>query len=127
MNVKVTDSELSILQVLWLHGPSTVREVHEIICLEREVGYTTTLKLMQIMLEKGLVSRDEAGKSHRYTASVKESAVQQSFIGKMLDTVFHGSPSALVLQALGSHETSPEELEKIKALIEQLEAQQRDQ
>ena len=127
MNVKVTDSELSILQVLWLYGPSTVREVHEIICLEREVGYTTTLKLMQIMLEKGLVTRDEAGKSHRYTASVKESAVQQSFIGKMLDTVFHGSPSALVLQALGSHETSPEELEKIKALIQQLEAQQRDQ
>ncbi|MCB0599870.1 MAG: BlaI/MecI/CopY family transcriptional regulator [Saprospiraceae bacterium] len=125
--MKVTDSELSILQVLWSNGPSTVREVHDIIGLEREVGYTTTLKLMQIMLEKDLVTRDEEGKSHRYTAKVKEATVQQSFIGKMLDTVFHGSPSAMVLQALGSHETSPEELEKIKALIEQLEAQQRDQ
>lgn len=127
METKVTDAELIILQVLWQKGPSTVREVHEIICTEREVGYTTTLKLMQIMLDKGLVTRDETSKSHQYTPVVNESTVQQTMIGKILDTVFHGSPAALVMQALGNHETSLEELEKIKKLIDQLEAQQRDQ
>ncbi|MCB0655695.1 MAG: BlaI/MecI/CopY family transcriptional regulator [Saprospiraceae bacterium] len=127
MENKVTDAELAILQVLWRNGPSTVREVNDIIAEERQVGYTTTLKLLQIMLEKGLVTRDATDKSHRYWAVVQEKAIQRTLVGKMLDTVFHGSSSALVMQALGNHEPTPEELIKIKEFIERIEAQQRDE
>ena len=113
-----TDSELAILQVLWENGPSTVRFVNEQLNLEREVGYTTTLKLMQIMSEKGLVSRNTATRTHIYEAALTEREAQRNLLNKFVDTAFRGSAVKLVMQALGNHKTSKEELEAIKALIE---------
>lgn len=113
-----TDSELAILQVLWENGPSTVRLVNEQLNLEREVGYTTTLKLMQIMAEKGLVSRNTTTRTHIYEAALTEREAQRNLLDKFVDTAFRGSAVKLVMQALGNHQTSKEELEAIKALIE---------
>ncbi|NRB48666.1 MAG: BlaI/MecI/CopY family transcriptional regulator [Saprospiraceae bacterium] len=113
-----TDSELAILQVLWEKGPSTVRLVNEQLNLEREVGYTTTLKLMQIMAEKGLVSRNTETRTHIYEAALTEREAQRNLLDKFVDTAFRGSAVKLVMQALGNHKTSKEELEAIKALIE---------
>lgn len=113
-----TDSELAILQVLWENGPSTVRFVNEQLNLEREVGYTTTLKLMQIMAEKGLVSRNTETRTHIYEAALTEREAQRNLLDKFVDTAFRGSAVKLVMQALGNHQTSKEELEAIKALIE---------
>ena len=116
-----TDSELAILQVLWEKGPSTVRLVNEQLNLEREVGYTTTLKLMQIMAEKGLVSRNTETRTHIYEAALTEREAQRNLLDKFVDTAFRGSAVKLVMQALGNHKTSKEELEAIKALIEDKE------
>ncbi|MBX2876199.1 MAG: BlaI/MecI/CopY family transcriptional regulator [Saprospiraceae bacterium] len=113
-----TDSELAILQVLWENGPSTVRFVNEQLNLQREVGYTTTLKLMQIMAEKGLVSRNTETRTHIYKATLTEREAQRNLLDKFVDTAFRGSAVKLVMQALGNHKTSKEELEAIKALIE---------
>ncbi len=113
-----TDSELAILQVLWENGPSTVRYVNEQLNLEREVGYTTTLKLMQIMAEKGLASRNTETRTHIYEAALTEREAQRNLLDKFVDTAFRGSAVKLVMQALGNHQTSKEELEAIKALIE---------
>ncbi len=113
-----TDSELAILQVLWENGPSTVRFVNDQLNLEREVGYTTTLKLMQIMAEKGLVSRNTETRTHIYQAALTEREAQRNLLNKFVDTAFRGSAVKLVMQALGNHKTSKEELEAIKALIE---------
>ncbi len=116
-----TDSELEILQVLWQHGPSTVRFVNEDLNKNKEVGYTTTLKIMQIMLEKGIVSRDAANRTHIYKADVSEDAAQKKLLDRFMDATFRGSAMKLVAQALGSGRTSQEELEKIKELIKNLE------
>lgn len=113
-----TDSELAILQVLWEQGPTTVRQVNEVLNQEREVGYTTTLKLMQIMAEKGLVSRNTDSRTHVYAAVLSEGEVQRNLLDKFVDTAFRGSAVKLVMQALGNHQTSKEELDAIKALIE---------
>lgn len=113
-----TDSELAILHVLWENGPSTVRLVNEKLNLERDVGYTTTLKLMQIMAEKGLVSRNTDSRTHIYAAALSEREAQRNLLDKFVDTAFRGSAVKLVMQALGNHQTSKEELEAIKALIE---------
>jgi len=113
-----TDSELAILQVLWENGPSTVRLVNEKLNLVRDVGYTTTLKLMQIMAEKGLVSRNTDSRTHIYAAALSEREAQRNLLDKFVDTAFRGSAVKLVMQALGNHQTSKEELEAIKALIE---------
>jgi len=119
---KPTESELEILSILWDKENATVREVHEIIHLTKEVGYTTTLKLMQIMHEKGLVSRNESAKTHIYTPSFAKDKAQEQYVGKMIKTLFSGSTSQLVMQALGNHKPTNADLTEIKKLIEQLES-----
>ena len=118
--IKPTESELEILQILWKKGLATVREVHEEMSVSKDVGYTTTLKLMQIMHEKGLVKRDDSMRTHVYQAAVNKEKTQKHLLGKMIDNLFGGSPTQLVIQALGEHKASPEELEKIQALIDEL-------
>jgi predicted transcriptional regulator len=119
--IKPTEAELAILQILWQRGPSSVREVHDALSGSRETGYTTTLKLMQIMLDKGLVKRNAESRSHIYEAGVGEKDVQSQMLSRFVDSTFRGSASQLVLQALGNHKASKKELEEIKALIEQIE------
>jgi BlaI family transcriptional regulator, penicillinase repressor len=119
-----TDSELEILQVLWANGPSSVRFVYEQISKHRDVGYTTVLKLMQIMAEKGLAGRDTSRRTHIYRARIAEEETQQNLLRRFMDTTFRGSASKLVLQALGNAKTSPEELDEIKALIQRMEDEQ---
>jgi len=118
---KPTESELEILSILWEKQHASVREVHEVVQLTKDVGYTTTLKLMQIMHEKGLVSRNESSKTHIYTPLLAKETAQEQYISKMIKTLFSGNSSQLVLQALGNHQTSQEELAEIKSLIEQIE------
>lgn len=120
--VKPTESELEILQILWTKGLATVREVHEELAKTKEAGYTTTLKLMQIMNEKGIVKRDDSMRTHIYQAAVTKEKTQKHLLGKMIDSLFGGSPTQLVIQALGddNHKASPEELAKIQALLDSL-------
>jgi BlaI family transcriptional regulator, penicillinase repressor len=133
---KPTDTELSILQLLWERGALTVREVNELQnsdpAAQRpsgrrqsdpsgEVGYTTTLKIMQIMHEKGLVTRTEDGRTHRYASAISETSTKQTLLQNFVDNTFRGSAMQMVLQALGHHEASPDELEELKALIESIE------
>ena len=134
--IRPTESELQILHVLWATGPSTVREVNEslnahperfgrnVVEGSNEVGYTTTLKFMQIMFEKGFVTRVEDGRTHRYAAAVTEDATKNTLLQNFVDTAFRGSAMELVLQALGNHEASSAELDAVKALIAQIEQQQ---
>src|SRR5213082_725699 len=114
--VKPTESELEILNILWQRELATVRDVHEELARFKDVGYTTTLKLMQIMHEKGLVRRDESMRTHVYQAAVNKEKTQKHLLGKMIDSLFGGSSTQLVLQALGNDErnVSPEELEQIQ-------------
>ncbi|HVS96003.1 MAG TPA: BlaI/MecI/CopY family transcriptional regulator [Puia sp.] len=121
--IKPTESELEILQVLWEKEQASVREVHEELLKSKDAGYTTTLKLMQIMYDKGLVKRDDSFKTHIYQASVSKERTQKHLLGKMINTLFGGSPGALVLQALGSHKASPAELEEIQRLLDNLKDQ----
>ncbi len=116
-----TESELGILKVLWQDGPSSVRHINDLLNKERETGYTTTLKLMQIMLEKKLVTRNEEKRTHIYAANVSQESAQKGIIAKILNTAFSGSAKNLVLQALGNHDASLEELNEVKALITKLE------
>jgi predicted transcriptional regulator len=122
-NVKPTESELEILRVLWSKESATVREVHEALAASKDVGYTTTLKLMQIMHEKGLVSRDDSSKTHIYKAVVSREKTQKHLLGKMIDNLFAGSPAQLVMQALGNHKTSRDELDEIQDLLNTLKKQ----
>ena len=121
--IKPTESELEILRVLWGRTTASVREVHEELAKHKEVGYTTTLKLMQIMHEKGLVKRDDSVKTHIYQANVSREKTQKQMVGKMIDTLFGGSPTELVMQALGNHKASAVELEEIQKLIDNLKNQ----
>jgi BlaI family transcriptional regulator, penicillinase repressor len=118
--IKPTESELEILQVLWERDKASVRDVHEELLTSKDVGYTTTLKLMQIMHEKGLVKRDDSFKTHIYQASVSKEKTQKHLLGKMINNLFGGSPAELVLQALGNHKASPTELEEIQQLLNNL-------
>jgi predicted transcriptional regulator len=118
---KPTDAELEILQVLWENGPSSVRFVNEQLGERKEVGYTTTLKLMQIMYEKGLVNRNTDARSHIYEAAIERDETQRNLLGTFVDNVFSGSAMSLVMQALGNHKASKDELDQIKALIEKME------
>ena len=120
---KPTESELEILRVLWERGEATVRDVHEELSKTKDAGYTTTLKLMQIMHEKGMVKRDESSKTHKYTPLISREKTQKQFVGKMIDTLFQGSSSQLVMQALGNHKASKEELDEIQKLIDNLKQQ----
>jgi predicted transcriptional regulator len=112
-----TDAELAILRVLWERGPATVRAVHEALVGARETGYTTTLKLMQIMADKGLVTRDESARTHVYTARLTRDQTQRQLVSDLVQRAFGGSAAALVLQALSAHPASPEELNRIRKLI----------
>ncbi len=121
--IKPTESELEILQVLWSRGTASVRDVHEELSKVKEAGYTTTLKLMQIMHEKGLVKRDDSFKTHIYQAAVSREKTQKHMLGKMINTLFGGSTTELVLQALGNHKASADELEEIQKLLTEMKNQ----
>jgi predicted transcriptional regulator len=121
--IKPTESELEILQVLWDRGLASVREVHEELSKTKEAGYTTTLKLMQIMHEKGLVKRDDSVKTHIYQPAVSREKTQKHLLGKMINTLFGGSTTQLVMQALGNHKASADELNEIQKLLNNLKNQ----
>ncbi len=116
-----TDAELAILNVLWDSGPSTVRQVQERLESERGTGYTTTLKLMQIMFAKGLLHRDESGHAHVYRSAVSKKRTQRQIIAQVVDQVFNGSAQQLVLQALAARESTASELDEIRRLLDDLE------
>ena len=118
---KPTDSELEILGVLWQNGASTVKTVNEKLNEKREVGYTTTLKFLQIMYEKGLVERDENERSHIYKPVIKESEMQKVLLDKLLESAFNGSAANLVMQTLGNSKTSKDELQQIREYINKIE------
>jgi BlaI family transcriptional regulator, penicillinase repressor len=115
-----TEGELEILHILWKEGPATVRTVNE--RLSRDSGYTTTLKLMQIMLEKGLLRRDATSKVHVYEAAVSKEQTQDQLLKRIIDTAFNGSAMNLVMQALGNHKASHEEMELIREYLERAES-----
>jgi predicted transcriptional regulator len=118
---KPTESEMEILQILWEEGPSTVREVHEILSGTKESGYTTTLKLMQIMHDKGMLSRNDESKTHIYSALIKKESVQKQVVGNMINGLFKGSSAKLVMHALGNHRASSEEIGEIKKYLNEME------
>ncbi len=118
--VKPTESELEILKILWHNKVATVREVHEVLALHKDVGYTTTLKLMQIMFEKELVQRDSSSKVHLYTPNVSQETAQKQFLPKFINTLFSGSATQLVMQTLGNHQATAAEIDEIQQLLNQL-------
>jgi predicted transcriptional regulator len=118
-----TDSELSILRVLWQRGPSTVRDVHDDLNLRNATGYTTVLKLLQIMTEKGLVTRDESERAHVYSARYSEQKTQRQLLADLVDRAFGGSSAKLVLQALSGRKTSADELNEIRDVLNQIEGE----
>jgi BlaI family transcriptional regulator, penicillinase repressor len=125
---KPTESELAVLHQLWSKGVATVREVNEALNTaaaeqgrEQEIGYTTTLKIMQIMHEKGMVAREEDGRTHRYRALVREQDTKDLLLQNFVDTAFRGAAMDMVLQALGGHAANRNELDKIKSLIAEME------
>jgi predicted transcriptional regulator len=116
-----TDAELEILKVLWRRGPCTVREVFDSLSESKQTGYTTVLKFMQIMAEKGLVRRDESERAHRYEAALAEEETQRQLVGDLLRRAFDGSAKRLVMQALSAERASADELEEIRRLLDRLE------
>lgn len=116
-----SDVELAILHVLWERGPSTVRAVHERVGRDRNTGYTTVLKLMQIMTQKGMVLRERSGRSHVYRARLERTGTQRRLLVELLDRVFRGSGRDLVMQALSTQRTSPDELAEIRSFLDELE------
>jgi predicted transcriptional regulator len=118
-NIKPTEGEMEILQVLWQKGNATVREVHEALN-KKDSGYTTTLKLMQILHEKGMVERDTNQKTHIYKALVSQDKTEKQLVNKMIDNVFNGSAARLVMQALGNHSASADEIDEIKRYLDSL-------
>jgi predicted transcriptional regulator len=121
-----TEAELEILRVLWERGPSTVRQVHESLAGQRETGYTTTLKLMQIMADKGLVTRDESARTHVYAAKASQESTQRQLVNDLVDRAFGGSAAELVLRALSTHTTSDQELDEIRKLIDEAKSARED-
>jgi predicted transcriptional regulator len=116
-----TDSELEILQLLWQHGECSVRQINDLLNQRRDVGYTTTLKIMQIMNDKGLVDRNADQRVHLYKARLKENKTKKNLLNDFIETAFNGSAQAMVMHALGNHKPSKQELEEIKEIINQLE------
>ncbi len=121
MNKRPTDAELEILRVLWTRGASTVREVFHELSLGREIGYTTVLKLMQIMTDKGIVRRDETVRPQVYQVARSQGQTQRQLLRHLLDRAFSGSPGNLVLQALSTKKTTPQERRQIRELLDELE------
>lgn len=122
---KPTASELEILGVLWERGPSTVREVHEALCKKREVGYTTVLKLLQIMTAKAIVQRNEEQRAHVYEARLPAEETKKQFAGDLLERVFKGSTSELMMHALSGRKTSRKELDELRHLLDRYERKRR--
>lgn len=120
-----TDAELAILRVLWERGPSTVRQVFEVLSTEKELGYTTVLKMLQIMNEKGLVQRDITDRVHTFSTTQTQAQTQRTMLDDLLDKAFGGSSTSLVMQALASRKTSREELAEIRMLLDQAERRKR--
>lgn len=118
-NRKATDAELDVLNVLWVRGPSTVRDVHTALCKLRDIGYTTTLKTLQVMARKGLVRRDEAQRAHIYEAVPDRAETQKAIVGDLVDKVFNGSAVGLMAGALSAKKASPEELDALRQLLDQ--------
>jgi predicted transcriptional regulator len=118
-----TDAELAILNVLWERGPCTVRDVHEELAKTHDSGYTTVLKTMQIMTEKGLVTRDESQRAHVYFAKQSEQRTQRQLLSDLMERAFGGSPTKLVMQALSARKTSAEELTAIREMLDRLEGE----
>ena len=116
-----TNSELQILGILWERGPSTVREVYEAVSAQREAGYTTVLKLMQVMLEKKLLQRDESRRPHVYEPAMPAEKTRVQLVRDLIDRAFAGSAQKLVLHALSSKKVSPAEMQQIRKLLDQLE------
>ena len=116
-----TAAELEILTLLWEKSPQTVKDIHETLSKRKDVGYTTTLKIMQVMTSKGIVQREPDGKSHLYYPVLEKRQTQGKLLDTLLDAAFGGSAASLVMQALGNHKASKEELDKIKELIQQIE------
>lgn len=121
MELKPTESELEILLVIWQKGQCTVRDVHEELVKSKDVGYTSTLKLMQIMHDKGLVDRDDSSRSHLYKAVFSREEAQNTALVKIIDTVFKGSTADLIVQALGQHRASKSEIDYIKNYLQNLD------
>jgi len=121
-----TDAELAILRVLWAHGACTVRDVQDRLDRDEPIGYTTVLKLLQIMLEKGLVVRDESQRAHIYAANVSKPTTQQRLVDDLMERAFGGSAQQLVVQALGGRNVSAEELDAIRTLLDNLDTQTDD-
>lgn len=117
-DIHITEAELEILQVIWDKKQATVKEVHEALSEDREAGYTTTLKQMQVMYEKTLLTRDDSRRQHIYFSNVDIKKVQRKFMDKVMKSLFSGSAGELVLNALSNYKTTPEELEQIKSLID---------
>jgi len=122
MHIKPTDSELEILALLWEHGPSSVRDIHSQLSTKRDLYYTTTLKTMQLMTEKGILSRNTTQRSHIYYVIIEKKDVEKNLIEKLANTVFEGSASQLIMSVLGNSTPSKSELEEIKALIEKIDS-----
>ena len=122
-NSRPTDRELTILRILWDNGPSTVRDVNEAMNEDENTGYTTTLKLMQIMAEKGLVLRDDSQFKHVYRPALTEEKAQKQLVGDLLDRAFSGSAEKLVLRALSAKKVSAKELASIKKMINEFEGE----
>ena len=120
-NIKPTDKELEILHILWGKGPSSVRDVHDALGGEKTNGYTTILKLMQIMHEKGTVTRQKRGKLHLYSAVHSEESTRNQILDKFIDKVFKGSAAQLVISALGNQKSSREELDAIRKYLDKLD------
>ena len=120
-----TERELAILGVLWERGPSTVRDVHKALHPDEQTGYTTTLKLMQIMAEKGSLAREDAGRRHIYRPAVSEERTQRQLVQDLLDKVFAGSAEKLVMRALSARKVSSKELKRIRAMIDEMEGTKR--
>jgi BlaI family penicillinase repressor len=116
-----TDAELEILQVLWERGACTVREVQESVSVDRTVGYTTILKLMQIMTDKGLVRRDESERAHVYEACLAQEQTQRQLVGNLLDKAFEGSAVELIMQALSAKRATTDELRRIRQMLDEFE------
>lgn len=119
--IRPTESELEILNILWDKGPCSVRTVHDIIEQTKASGYTTTLKLMQIMLDKGLVQRDTKTRTHIYRANISKQNTQNQLIDKMVNTIFNGNRIQMVMQALGNHNADAAELEAIRKYLDKIE------
>jgi predicted transcriptional regulator len=117
--IRPTDAELSVLRVLWSRGPCTVREVYEVLCQERDLGYTTVLKALQVMLQKGLVERDESERSHVFSAAVQESETQTHLLEDLVEKAFGGSALRLLTHALNAKRPSRKELDEIQKLLDQ--------